>query len=69
MAVVEKERKGKLIEFYDFETGLVSDEKTGKEFGFYNPDAQKKLAVGDQVVYTTVTPPDGKKIVKNVVKV
>jgi hypothetical protein len=68
MAVIEKERFGKVLEFYDFETGLVSDEKSGKDFEFYNPDAQKFLKVGDAVVYVTVTPPSGKKIVKQVIK-
>lgn len=66
--VVEKERYGKVLEFYDPETGLVSDEKTGKDFEFYNPDAQKYLKVGDEVHYVTVAPPNGRKIVKAVIK-
>ena len=66
--VVEKERTGKLIEFYDFETGKIIDDKNGKEHLFYNPEAQKRLSVNDQVAYVLLTTPEGRKIVKQIIK-
>jgi hypothetical protein len=61
---------GKIILFYDVDTGSVSNDLIpGEAYDFYEPYAKQKFVVNDAVTYITVSePPRGKRIVKQVVK-
>ncbi|MES2589461.1 MAG: hypothetical protein V4622_10805 [Bacteroidota bacterium] len=68
MSVIETERTGKLVDFYDEDSGFILEDGTGKEFDFARPGAQFDFGRDERVVFITITTPKGKVIVKTVIK-
>lgn len=68
MSVVETERTGILVDFYDEDTGIIKEDGTGSDFDFARPGAQVDFLKNDKVIFITITTPNGKKIVKNIIK-
>lgn len=68
MSVVETERTGILVDFYDEDTGVIREEGTGTDFDFARPRAQVDFIKNEKVIFITITTPSGKKIVKTILK-
>jgi hypothetical protein len=70
MASIIEKCTGKIIRFYDVDTGSVSNDLiAGDAYDFYEPYAKQKFKVNDSVSYISVSePPKGRRILKQVVK-
>jgi hypothetical protein len=68
MSVIETERTGILVDFYDDDAGYIQEDTTGAEFDFARKNAQVDFVKNDKVIFITITTPKGKEIVKSVIK-
>lgn len=68
MSVVESKKEGTIRCFYDGETGKILEAETRKPFYFAQDKAKETFTVNEAVTFTYVTIPNGKVIVKNVVR-
>lgn len=68
MSVVETERTGILLDFYDEDTGVIQEDGTGTDFDFARRGAQVDFVKNEKVIFITITTPSGKKIVKTILK-
>jgi acid phosphatase class B len=68
MSVIETERTGKISDFYDEDTGVITEDQTNKPFDFAQQGAQMDFKKGDSVWFITITTPSGRTIVKRVGK-
>ena len=66
MSVVETERTGILVDFYDEDSGFIKEDVTGTEFDFAKPGAQVDFIKSEKVIFITITTPKGKTIVKGI---
>ena len=60
MSVIETQRTGKIVEFYD--------EGTGMEYDFAHPGAKVLFIRDETVLFLTITTPSGRVIVKKIEK-
>ncbi len=68
MSVVETERTGILLDFYDEDTGIIKEDGTGSDFDFARPGAQREFIKNEKIIFITITTPSGRKIVKSIIK-
>lgn len=68
MSVLETERTGTILEFYDADTGAIKEDGTNARFDFALLGAQGSFFVGDGVIFITLRTPGGRDIVKQVIK-
>ena len=59
---------GKILEFYDEDTGIVKEEGTGMEYDFAHPGAKVLFIKDETVLFLTITTPSGRVIVKKLEK-
>lgn len=59
-------KTGKIVSYYDGDSGVISEDNSGTKFDFYQEGAQVELPnPGDGVIYLKVTTPTGKIIVRD----
>ncbi|MFN5416889.1 MAG: hypothetical protein ACK5B9_07515 [Flavobacteriia bacterium] len=68
MSVVETERTGILLDFYDEDTGIIKENGTGTDFDFARRGAQVDFVKNEEVIFITITTPNKKVIVKQILK-
>lgn len=68
MPAQETQRNGTISEFYDEDTGRITEDGTGTDYDFVQHGAKVQMGVNEGVWFITVTTPSGNVIVKNVVK-
>ncbi|MBI2259656.1 MAG: hypothetical protein HYU67_12280 [Flavobacteriia bacterium] len=68
MPITETQREGKILDFYDEDTGLIREEGTGSDYEFFHPGAKVTFLKGDSVIFLTITTPSNKVIVKKIEK-
>lgn len=68
MSVVETERTGIISEFYDSDTGSIKEDGTSAMFEFARMGAQVEFEINEKIIFVTITTPNGRKIVKELIK-
>jgi hypothetical protein len=68
MPASQEQATGTISNFFDTDTGIISETGSGSELDFFQPGAQVQFLRGELVSFLKVSLPNGRVIVRDIKK-